>query len=276
VRIEQGRHLVVEQLSTSPFVANDLDLSEQRRMLVITGPNMGGKSTYMRQTALILVLAHIGCHVPAARALLGPIDAIHSRIGAADDLARGQSTFMQEMTETAFILRHATPSSLVLIDEIGRGTSTYDGLALAWAVARQLAVGVRCYTLFATHYFELTALAEDLAGVANVRMEAVEDGHDIVFLHRVSDGPADRSYGIQVAALAGVPPEVVDEARRRLALFEDGKGTEPLPAGKEPPADPYALLRTAFDAIDPDRLSPREALEAIYRLRRLLDRSDPG
>ncbi|MCC6202924.1 MAG: DNA mismatch repair protein MutS [Gammaproteobacteria bacterium] len=268
LRIEQGRHLVVEQLSATPFVANDLDLSEQRRMLVITGPNMGGKSTYMRQTALIRLLAHIGSHVPAQRALLGPIDAIHSRIGAADDLARGQSTFMQEMTETAYILRHATPQSLVLIDEIGRGTSTYDGLALAWAVARELAGAVRCYTLFATHYFELTALADDLGGVANVRMEAIEEGHDIVFLHRVGEGPADRSYGIQVAALAGVPAEVVDEARRRLDRLEHMGSPPPRAA---PAVDPNARLRAALDAIEPDRLTPREALDTIYRLLELRD-----
>src|SRR5690606_3935484 len=183
-------------------------------------PNMGGKSTYMRQNALIVLLAHIGSFVPAARATIGPIDRILTRIGAGDDLARGQSTFMVEMAETSYILHHATPQSLVLMDEIGRGTSTYDGLALADAVARHLAAENRCYTLFATHYFELTALAEPGSGIANVHLDAVEHGDSLVFMHAVKDGPADRSFGLQVAALAGLPKAAVRQARRRLAELE--------------------------------------------------------
>ena len=189
-------------------------------MLVITGPNMGGKSTYMRQNALIVLLAHIGSFVPASRAAIGPIDRILTRIGAGDDLARGQSTFMVEMSETSYILHHATAQSLVLMDEIGRGTSTYDGLALAEACARHLAHSNRAYTLFATHYFELTALAEPGSGIANVHLDAVEHGDALVFMHAVKDGPADRSFGLQVAALAGLPKSVVQQARGRLAELE--------------------------------------------------------
>ncbi|NEL79618.1 MAG: DNA mismatch repair protein MutS, partial [Xanthomonas perforans] len=200
---------------------NDLELHADRRMLVITGPNMGGKSTYMRQNALIVLLAHIGSYVPASRAVIGPIDRILTRIGAGDDLARGQSTFMVEMAETSYILHHATPQSLVLMDEIGRGTSTYDGLALADAVARHLAHTNRCYTLFATHYFELTALADEshaggASGIANVHLDAVEHGERLVFMHAVKDGPANRSFGLQVAALAGLPKAAVTQARHRL------------------------------------------------------------
>ncbi|HSR64507.1 MAG TPA: DNA mismatch repair protein MutS, partial [Xanthomonadaceae bacterium] len=217
--IERGRHPVVEAVRDEPFEPNDLVLGDtedfgNRRMLVITGPNMGGKSTYMRQNALIVLLAHIGSFVPAARALIGPIDRILTRIGAGDDLARGQSTFMVEMAETSYILHHATSESLVLMDEIGRGTSTYDGLALADACARHLAATNRSYTLFATHYFELTALAEPASGIANVHLDAVEHhdrngGDSLVFMHAVKDGPADRSFGLQVAALAGLPKTVV-------------------------------------------------------------------
>ena len=225
IEIRGGRHLVVEQASAEPFVANDLSLHEKRRMLIVTGPNMGGKSTYMRQTALIVLLAHVGSSVPAQNAVIGPVDRIFTRIGAADDLAGGRSTFMVEMTETATILNNATPHSLVLMDEIGRGTSTYDGLALAWACARQLATAVKALTLFATHYFELTRLPDELPHVANVHLDAVEHGERIVFMHAVQDGPADRSYGLQVAALAGVPAAVIRQARAYLQQLErTGRG----------------------------------------------------
>ncbi|MGH8598259.1 MAG: DNA mismatch repair protein MutS, partial [Gammaproteobacteria bacterium] len=216
IRIEQGRHLVVEQFSPTPFVSNDLVLDEQRRMLIVTGPNMGGKSTYMRQAALIAVLAHCGSFVPAAAARFGPIDRIFSRIGATDQLSRGQSTFMVEMTEAAHILNHATALSLVLIDEIGRGTSTFDGMSLAWAVAEHLALRNRAFTLFATHFFELTAIPSAISTVANVRMDALEYGEEVIFTHAVKDGPANQSYGIAVAMLAGVPREVIARARTRL------------------------------------------------------------
>ena len=200
IRIRGGRHPVVERLLDAPFVANDLELREDRRLLVITGPNMGGKSTYMRQAALIALLAHIGSFVPADSARFGPLDRIFTRIGAADDLAGGRSTFMVEMTETANILHNATAQSLVLMDEIGRGTSTFDGLSLAWAAAHHIGEQVRAFTLFATHYFELTALATELPACANVHLDATEHGDRLVFLHAVKDGPASRSYGLQVAA----------------------------------------------------------------------------
>ncbi|MBS0396978.1 MAG: DNA mismatch repair protein MutS, partial [Proteobacteria bacterium] len=215
-----GRHPVVESLLDGPFVPNDLELDARRRMLVITGPNMGGKSTYMRQAALIVVLARIGSFVPAERAVLGPIDRIFTRIGAADDLAGGRSTFMVEMTETANILNNATEQSLVLMDEIGRGTSTFDGLSLAWAAAEHMARRVRAFTLFATHYFELTQLAAEAAGVGNAHLDATEHGESLVFLHAVKPGPASRSYGLQVARLAGVPREVIAAARRYLGALE--------------------------------------------------------
>jgi DNA mismatch repair protein MutS len=246
-------------------------------MLLITGPNMGGKSTYMRQTALIALLAHCGLFVPAASARLGPLDRIFTRIGAADDLAGGRSTFMVEMTEAAYILHHATPQSLVLMDEIGRGTSTYDGLALAWAIARHLIERNGCYTLFATHYFELTALAAEFRQVANVHLDAVEHKDHIVFLHSVEEGPASRSYGLQVAQLAGVPAAVIRSARKRLNDLEAaaasqlpqgdlfaGSSTAPQPAAAEP--------HPAVDALrdcDPDALTPRDALDLLYRLRAL-------
>jgi DNA mismatch repair protein MutS len=269
---------VVEQVTREPFVANDLHLGGDTTMLVITGPNMGGKSTYMRQVAQIALLAHCGSFVPAKSATLGPVDRIFTRIGASDDLAGGRSTFMVEMTEAANILNNATTRSLVLVDEIGRGTSTFDGLALAYAIARHLAESVRCYTLFATHYFELTALAGALPNVANVHLDAVEHKDRIVFLHRLEGGPADRSYGIHVAHLAGIPREVVRAARKHLGeleqqlkprssqpdLFSMPPSATPAPAPSHPALDELA-------AIDPDRLSPRDALEALYRLRRLLD-----
>jgi DNA mismatch repair protein MutS len=289
--IENGRHPIVERFSDAPFVPNDLRLDAGRRMLVITGPNMGGKSTYMRQTALIVVLAHIGSYVPAERALLGPIDRIFTRIGAADDLAGGRSTFMVEMTEAANILHNATSTSLILLDEIGRGTSTFDGLSLAWAMARDIATRVRAFTLFATHYFELTTLATEVEGCANVHLDATEHADSIVFLHAVKDGPANRSYGLQVAQLAGVPRGVITEARRYLEHLEaerdrqraaapatdGGAAQTELPLFAEPgrraggpPTAAADALREALAAIDPDQLSPRAALEALYALRRLL------
>ena len=220
VHIDAGRHPVVEQVSDTPFVANDVDFDEQRRILVITGPNMGGKSTYMRQTALIVLLAYAGSFVPAASARIGPIDRIFSRIGASDDLAGGRSTFMVEMEETANILHNASDQSLVLMDEIGRGTSTFDGLSLAWSCAVELATRIRAFTLFATHYFELTTLPDEYPGIANVHLDAVEHGDSIVFLHAVREGPANQSYGLQVAALAGVPQSIIQRARIRLGQLE--------------------------------------------------------
>jgi DNA mismatch repair protein MutS len=286
--ITAGRHPVVESLLEAPFVPNDLELDARRRMLVITGPNMGGKSTYMRQAALIVVLARIGSYVPAERAVLGPTDRIFTRIGAADDLAGGRSTFMVEMTETANILNNATAESLVLMDEIGRGTSTFDGLSLAWAAAEHMARSVRAFTLFATHYFELTALAEETGGVGNVHLDATEHGDALVFLHAVKPGPASRSYGLQVARLAGVPREVIAAARRYLTALEQRGGelrppspqaelalrAPPAPLPAEAPA--AAAVLAELEAIDPDALTPREALEALYRLRAVAARSDPS
>ncbi|WP_181902671.1 DNA mismatch repair protein MutS [Lysobacter soli] len=278
IRIERGRHPVVEAVRNDPFEPNDLMLDESRRMLVITGPNMGGKSTYMRQNALIVLLAHIGSFVPASRAVIGPIDRILTRIGAGDDLARGQSTFMVEMSETSYILHHATSQSLVLMDEIGRGTSTYDGLALADACARHLAHHNRAYTLFATHYFELTRLAEPGSGIANVHLDAVEHGDQLVFMHAVKDGPADRSFGLQVAALAGLPKAVVQQARGRLAELEQQSRDAPTPSLAPVALDapqqfglfaPSSAALDALASIDPDDLTPKQALEALYRLKAL-------
>ncbi len=277
IEVSGGRHPVVEQVLDGPFVANDLRLNEQRRMLVITGPNMGGKSTYMRQAALIVLLAHIGSCVPARSATIGLVDRIFTRIGSSDDLAGGRSTFMVEMTETANILHNASARSLVLMDEIGRGTSTFDGLSLAWACAVQLAEKVQAFTLFATHYFELTALPENTPGVANVHLDATEYQDDIVFLHAVQEGPASQSYGIQVAKLAGIPAEVIALARRELAVLEAGAHATVKPASaphqplqQELFADPLgAALRDALAAIDPDELSPKLALEQLYALKQL-------
>lgn len=272
LEIRQGRHLVVEQLSNDPFIANDLSLHEARRMLVITGPNMGGKSTYMRQTALIVILAYVGSFVPAEFAELGPVDIVFSRIGAADNLARGQSTFMVEMMETANILHNATRASLVLIDEIGRGTSTFDGLSLAWAAAEHLALRNQAFTLFATHYFELTAIAEEIPQVFNVRMDAVEHGDRVIFMHAVKEGPASQSYGLAVALLAGVPRSVIDRARQRLAaLTADYTRHLPNPHQQLPLPLPDHPVLTALSELDLDALSPREALQTLYDLRRLLD-----
>ncbi len=278
--INHGRHPVVERASREPFIPNDLCFDEARRMLIITGPNMGGKSTYMRQTALIAILAHIGCFVPAKRAVLGPLDRIFTRIGASDDLAGGRSTFMLEMTETANILNNATDKSLVLMDEVGRGTSTFDGLSLAWACAAFIATKIRAFTLFATHYFELTSLAGEAPGVVNVHVEAVEHGDKLVFLHSVKEGPANQSYGLQVAALAGIPKSVTAQARRYLTELErerdalrssaSPQGELPLfaaPQGEAPPVNSAAL--EALRAIDPNSVSPREALELLFRLKQL-------
>jgi len=281
--IERGRHPVVEAVRDEPFEPNDLRLDDTRRMLVITGPNMGGKSTYMRQNALIVLLAHIGSFVPASRAVIGPVDRILTRIGAGDDLARGQSTFMVEMSETSYILHHATAESLVLMDEIGRGTSTYDGLALAEACARHLAHANRAYTLFATHYFELTTLAGEPnrsggSGIANVHLDAVEHGDELVFMHAVKEGPANRSFGLQVAALAGLPRAVINQARGRLAELEQHSRDAPKPSMAAASLDqpqqiglfsPSSAAMDALAALDPDELTPKQALEALYRLKSL-------
>ena len=272
LRIEGGRHPVVERASREPFIPNDLTFDDGRRMLIITGPNMGGKSTYMRQTALIVILAHIGCFVPAKRAVLGPLDRIFTRIGASDDLAGGRSTFMVEMTETANILHNATDRSLVLMDEVGRGTSTFDGLSLAWACAAFIARQIRAFTLFATHYFELTGLAGEAPGVVNVHVEAVEHAETLVFLHSVKDGPANQSYGLQVAALAGIPKSVTAEARRYLTELERERDAlrghlSPLqPQLSLFAAAPSAVLDTLC-ALDPEELSSREALDLVFKLR---------
>jgi DNA mismatch repair protein MutS len=275
IAIERGRHPVVEKVRDEPFEPNDLRLDDSRRMLVITGPNMGGKSTYMRQCALIVLLAHIGSYVPASHAVIGPIDRIFTRIGAGDDLSRGQSTFMVEMSETANILHNATANSLVLMDEVGRGTSTYDGLSLARATAVHLARHSRAYTLFATHYFELTELAGEHPGIANVHLDAVEYGEQLVFMHAVKDGPANRSYGLQVAALAGLPRSVIADAKRTLAELERGMREPAAAAAASSPqlglfsAAPPSAMERAVDELDPDALTPREALAALYRLKAL-------
>jgi DNA mismatch repair protein MutS len=274
IEIAGGRHPVVEA-QIDGFIANDCRLSPVRRLLLITGPNMGGKSTYMRQVALIALMAHAGSFVPAKSARLGPIDQIFTRIGAADDLAGGRSTFMVEMTESASILHNATEKSLVLMDEVGRGTSTFDGLALAWAIARHLIEKNKSSSLFATHYFELTRLALEHKDVANVHLDAVEHKDSVVFLHAVEEGPASQSYGLQVAGLAGVPKGVIRQARKYLQLLEESSvsrgGQNDLFVGtstveEEPKTDP---VRDELGKINPDDLSPREALELLYRLKKL-------
>jgi DNA mismatch repair protein MutS len=257
------------------FIANDCRLDARTRMLVITGPNMGGKSTFMRQVALIVLLAAMGSFVPAQACRLGPIDAIHTRIGAADDLANAQSTFMLEMTEGAAIVHGATDCSLVLMDEIGRGTSTFDGLALASAIATHLHDRNKAFTLFATHYFELTDFPARHERAVNVHVGAVESGHDIVFLHRIEPGPASRSYGVQVARLAGMPPSLIRQARATLEALQAQQHAHAAQVdlfAPPPPAAPQPApseLEDALDAVDPDRLTPREALEALYRLKTL-------
>jgi DNA mismatch repair protein MutS len=282
IEIEQGRHPVVEA-QVEQFVANDCRLNAERKLLLITGPNMGGKSTFMRQTALIALLAYVGSYVPARQASFGPIDRIFTRIGAADDLAGGRSTFMVEMTEAAAILNDATPQSLVLMDEIGRGTSTFDGLALAWAIARHLLAANGCHTLFATHYFELTQLPAEFAQAANVHLSAVEHGHGIVFLHSVDEGPASQSYGLQVAQLAGVPSAVIRAARRHLVqleqqsvahaapqldLFASATFVEDAVNEDTPDSTPHPALER-LRAIDPNELKPRDALDLLYELQEL-------
>jgi DNA mismatch repair protein MutS len=274
LEIEAGRHPVVEG-QVEHFIANDCRLSPTRRLLLITGPNMGGKSTYMRQVALLVLMAHIGAFVPARAARIGPIDQIFTRIGAADDLAGGRSTFMVEMTESAAILHNATERSLVLMDEVGRGTSTFDGLSLAWAIAEFLITKNCSLTLFATHYFELTRLALEHKNVANVHLDAVEHKDSVVFLHAVEEGPASQSYGLQVAGLAGVPKPVIRRARKYLQLLEEAsvmRGghadlfAQGVPVEEEPQQDP---LRDELAKINPDTLTPREALELLYRLKKL-------
>jgi DNA mismatch repair protein MutS len=277
IRIQAGRHPVVET-RVDAFIPNDLQLDPTRRMLLITGPNMGGKSTYMRQIAHIVLLACCGLYVPARAALIGPVDQIFTRVGSSDDLAGGRSTFMVEMTETAGILHGATEHSLILMDEIGRGTSTFDGISIAWAVARHMAEKTRAYTLFATHYFELTQLNQDYKTLANVHLDAVETSAGLTFLHAVEDGPASQSYGLQVAKLAGVPGSIIQAARRKLLMLENQQiapsGQGDLfaqviqPAAPPEPTSSPALERLA--EIDPDELTPKQALQALYDLRRLL------
>ena len=279
IDIIEGRHPVVEQVLDKPFVANNTAFNIQRRMLVITGPNMGGKSTYMRQTALIVLLAHIGSFVPASQAKIGLVDRIFTRIGSSDDLAGGRSTFMVEMTETANILHNATEHSLVLMDEIGRGTSTFDGLSLAWACAHYLADSIRAFTLFATHYFELTHLPEECETVVNVHLNATEHEDRIVFLHAVQDGPASQSYGLQVAQLAGVPRHVIVQARQKLISLESEETTTRI-TQSIPSVEPANILQTdmfaapqphpaieILDQISPDELTPRQALDLVYQLK---------
>ena len=275
IAIQGGRHLVVES-QVENFIANDCDLSRSRQLLLITGPNMGGKSTYMRQVAQIVLLAHTGSFVPAASAEIGRVDQIMTRIGASDDLAGGRSTFMVEMTEAAAILNNASSNSLVLIDEIGRGTSTFDGLALAYAIARHLAETTRCYCLFATHYFELTHLNAELPNLANVHLDAVEMKDKIVFLHKLESGPANQSYGLQVAQLAGVPRVIVRAARRHLGKFETvdvmptAQGNLFVPIAQTIEAAPHPVLDALAD-LRPDELSPRDALEKLYALKAMIE-----
>ncbi|MDG3398909.1 DNA mismatch repair protein MutS, partial [Vibrio parahaemolyticus] len=277
IHIQAGRHPVVEQVTSDPFIANPIELSPSRKMLIITGPNMGGKSTYMRQTALIALMAHIGSYVPAESAQIGSLDRIFTRIGASDDLASGRSTFMVEMTETANILHNATKNSLVLMDEIGRGTSTYDGLSLAWASAEWLATQIGAMTLFATHYFELTELPNLLPNLANVHLDAVEHGDSIAFMHAVQEGAASKSYGLAVAGLAGVPKTVIKNARTKLSQLEQlGQASDSPRPSTVDVANQLSLIpepseiEQALSNIDPDDLTPRQALEELYRLKKML------
>lgn len=272
IDISAGRHPVVEQMTKEAFIANPVALTEQRRMLIITGPNMGGKSTYMRQTALIVLMAHVGCYVPAQAATIGLVDRIFTRIGASDDLASGRSTFMVEMTETANILHNATSKSLVLLDEIGRGTSTYDGLSLAWACAELLALKTKAFTLFATHYFEMTMLAEQIATLANVHLDAVEHEDNIVFMHAVQEGAASRSFGLQVAQLAGVPKSVVKRAKQRLAELESSQVPSSLPSQTQANNQLSLMVEEhviveQLKSIDVNDLSPRQALDLLFELK---------
>ncbi len=279
VAIEKGRHPVVEQLSNEPFIPNDIHLNANLSMLLITGPNMGGKSTYMRQTALIVLLTHVGSFVPAQSAMIGPIDRIFTRIGASDDLAKGQSTFMVEMTETANILHHATTQSLVIMDEIGRGTSTFDGLALAWATAYALSQRLHALTLFSTHYFELTHLAERLDNVENVHLDAKEHGENLTFLHTVEKGPANKSYGLQVAKLAGLPAYVIQHAQKTLQKLEQKQSLKqsspPLPEVKPVKNPQWEKLANYLEQVDPDTLSPKEALQKLYEIKNICGMIEP-
>ncbi len=290
VDIRQGRHPVVENLIVDPFVANDTHLNSSTNMQIITGPNMGGKSTYMRQVALIALLAHIGSYVPADACKLGPIDRIFTRMGSSDDVAGGRSTFMVEMTETANILHNATAQSLVLMDEVGRGTSTFDGLSLAWASASHLAESIKALTLFATHYFEMTALPEQHDNVTNVHLKATEHDERIIFLHSVEEGPASQSYGLQVAQLAGVPANVIQAAKDQLHHLEQSTGATPAAQTKvaakavseAPVSKPDSPLQNDLFAampsevenrlsgINPDDMTPRAALDLLYELKKLL------
>jgi DNA mismatch repair protein MutS len=273
--ISGGRHPVVEQVSDKPFIANNTLLNDSRRMLLITGPNMGGKSTYMRQNALIVLLAHCGAFVPAVSVTLSLVDRIFTRIGSSDDLASGLSTFMVEMTETANILHNATDRSLVLMDEVGRGTSTFDGLSIAWATAVALAERVKALTFFATHYFELTALPHDHNAMANVHLDATEHEDHVIFMHHIQEGPANRSFGLEVAKLAGVPSGVLLHARQKLSELEGQQLT--LPVDRTGQADLFSTPEVNSPAIDvlatidPDQMTPKEALDALYTLKSLLD-----
>jgi DNA mismatch repair protein MutS len=270
--IEAGRHVVVEQMTPDAFIANPIVLTEQRKMLIITGPNMGGKSTYMRQTALIVLLAHVGCYVPADSANIGLVDRIFTRIGASDDLASGRSTFMVEMTETANILHNATDKSLVLLDEIGRGTSTYDGLSLAWACAEMLALKTKAFTLFATHYFELTLLADQITTLANVHLDAMEHNDNIIFMHAIQEGAASKSFGLQVAQLAGVPKTVIHRAKQRLSELESEQAPSILPEKSSNfeqltlVADDHPALESLRN-IDIDDITPKQALDLLFELK---------
>ena len=266
--IKQGRHPVIEQVVKDPFIANDTLLNQDQTMLLITGPNMGGKSTYMRQTALIVLMAHIGSFVPAMEATIGPIDRIFTRIGASDNLAKGQSTFMVEMTETANILHYATPHSLVIMDEIGRGTSTFDGLALAYATAVDLSQRLGSFTLFSTHYFELTELSTSIKQVKNIHLDAKEYAEDLVFLHTVEPGPANKSYGLQVAKLAGLPPGVLQTAMKALKNLEQKKS---LVSEAKPPKKAQSNLIQFISKLAPDEYSPKEALQKLYELKALVE-----
>ena len=275
IEIKGGRHPVIEQTIESPFIPNDLDMNQKKRMLIITGPNMGGKSTYMRQTALIVLLAQIGSFVPATSARIGIVDRIFTRIGSSDDIAGGSSTFMVEMTETANILHNASNRSLVLMDEIGRGTSTYDGLSIAWACAQYLVTEVKALTMFATHYFELTKLPEQGEASINVHLNAKEHKDQIMFMHRVLEGAASKSYGLQVAKLAGIPYPVLEEAKAQLTKLE----TQNLDTGKNLCSEPQSQLsfesesdsklKKILQKTSPDELTPKQALELVYELKKL-------
>ena len=276
INITQGRHLVVEQLITNPFVANDTNLSTNASMMMITGPNMGGKSTYMRQVALIVIMAQIGSYVPALEAKIGIVDRVFTRMGSSDDLAGGRSTFMVEMTETANILNNASAKSLVLMDEVGRGTSTFDGLSLAWSCALNLARDIGALTLFATHYFEMTQLADQLHQVENVHLDATEHDDNIIFMHKVLPGPASQSYGLQVAKLAGVPRQVISEARQKLRHLEQNENLSTPTKVAEMPmqSDLFSRLAHPIESLlednKADELTPRQALDLIYQMQQLL------